>query len=143
MFLGSVALPAKLAATSPGVKIVTASDASTTGYAVCIGNWPQQKVAQHGRVLERSRCKRNPGTSARDSCVQAHDFVKNADGLWHPPVEADQPVVNSPWSQVTDFREVELRLLQKRNWRVVTSQKWKFQDDILLREARDLFVVCM
>ena len=39
----------------------------------------------------------------RDSFFQANDFVKGADGLWHPRVEADQPV-NSVWSQVTDFR---------------------------------------
>ena len=37
-----------------------------------------------------------------------------------------------------DFPEVELRLFQKRNWRVVISQKRKFEDDILLREARAL-----
>ena len=93
----------------PWSRIVTASDASPTGYAVCIGKWPQQKVAQHGRVLERSRFKRNPGSSARDSFKQANDFVKGADGLWHPRVEADQPEVNSVWSQVTAFPEVELR----------------------------------
>ena len=56
-----------------------------------------------------------------------------------PRVEMDQPGVYSVWSQVTDFPEVELRLLQKRDWRVVNSQKWKFGDDILLREARALF----
>ena len=87
---------------------------------MCIRKRPQQKVAQHGRVLERSRFKRNPGSSARNSFFQADDFVK---GLWHPRVEADQTVVNS-----TDFPEVELRLLQKRDWRVVISQKWKFGD---------------
>ena len=114
--------------------IVAASDARPSGYALCIG----KKVAQHGRVLERSRFKRNPGSSARDSFFQADDFVKGADGLWHPRVEADQPVVNSVWSQVTDFPEVELRLLQKRDWRVI-RQKWKFGDDILLCEARALF----
>ena len=119
----------------PWSQIATASDASPSGYAVCIGKWPQQKVAQHGRVLERSRFKRNPGSSAHDSFFQANDFVK---GLWHPRVEPDQPAVNSVWSQVTDFPEVELSFLQKRNWRVVISQKWKFGDDILLCEARAL-----
>ena len=33
-------------------------------------------------------------SSARDSFFQASDFVKGADGLWHPRVEADQPGVN-------------------------------------------------
>ena len=47
--------------------------------------------------------------------------------------------IHSVWSQVTDFPEVELRLLLKRDWRVVISQEWKFGDDILLREARALF----
>ena len=65
--------------------------------------------------------------------------MKGADSLWHPRVEADQPVVKSVWSQVTGFPEVELRLLQKRDWRLVISQKWKFEEDILLREARALF----
>ena len=91
------------------------------------------------RVLERSRFKRNPGSSARDSFFQANDFVKGADGLWHPRVEVDQPGVHPVWSQVTDFPEVERRLLQTRDWRVVISQEWKFGDDILLREARALF----
>ena len=104
-----------------------------SGNAVCI------EVAQHGRVLERSRFKRNPASSARDSFFRAHDFVKGADGLWHPRVEADQLVVNLVWSQVANFPEVELRLLHKRDWRVVISQKWNFEDDILLREARALF----
>ena len=77
--------------------------------------------------------------AAFDSFFQANDFVKGADGLWHLRVEADQPAVNSVWSQVTDSREVELRPLQKREWRVVISQKWKFGDVILLCEARALF----
>ena len=128
-------------------QIVTASDASTSGYAVSIGQWSQQKVAQHGRGLERIRFKRNPRSSARGSLFQASDFVKNADGLWHPRVEADQPVVNSVWSQVTDFPDVELRLLQNGIGVFVISQKWKFGDDILLCGARALFrglqvVVC-
>ena len=119
--------------------IVAASDERPSGYALCIGKWPHQKVAQHGRVLERSRFKRNPGSSARDSFSQADDFVKGADGLWHPRVEEDQPAVNSVWSQVTDFLEVELRLLQKRDWHIVFGQTWKFGDDILLCEACALF----
>ena len=123
----------------PWSRIVAASDASPTGYAVRVGQSPQQKVAQHGRVLERSRLKRNPGSSARDSFFQANDFVKGADGLWHPRVEVDQPGVHSVWTPVSDFQEVELRLVQKRDWRVVISQKWKLGDDILLREARALF----
>ena len=90
-------------------------------------------------VLERSRFKRNPGSSACDSFFHANDFVKGADGLWHSRVEVHQPGVDSVWSQVTDFPEAELRLLQKRDWRVVISQEWKFGDDIFLREARALF----
>ena len=70
---------------------------------------------------------------------QANDFVKGAHGLWHPRAELDHPGLHSVWSQVTEFREVEIRLLQKRKWRVDISQKWKFEDDILLREARALF----
>ena len=70
---------------------------------------------------------------------QANDFVKGTHGLWHPRNELDHPGLHSVWSQVTDFPEVELRLLQKRNWLVVISQKWKFEDDIILREARALF----
>ena len=62
-----------------------------------------------------------------------------ADGLWHPRVEVDIPGVHSVWSQVTDFLEVDPRLLQKRDWRVVIRQKWKFGNDILLHEARALF----
>ena len=65
--------------------------------------------------------------------------MKGADGLWQPRAEADQLVVNSVWSQVNDFPEVELGLLQKLDWRVVISQKWKFADDILLCEAHARF----
>ena len=65
-----------------------------------------------------------------------------ADGLWHPRVEANQPVMSSVWSEANGFPGVELSLLQKRDWCVVISQKWKFGDDILLCEARALFVVC-
>ena len=60
--------------------LVAAFDASPSGHAVCAGQWPQQKAAQHGRVLERNRFKRNPGASAHDSFFQANDFVKRADG---------------------------------------------------------------
>ena len=64
--------------------------------------------------------------------------MKGANGLWHPCTELDHPGVHSVWSQVIEFPEVELRHLQKRSWRVVVSQKWKFDDDVLLREARAL-----
>ena len=138
VFLGSDVPPAKLMATLLESNCYCLR-CHSCGCAVCIGNWPQQKVAQHGRVLEGSRFKRNPGSSARDSFFQADDFVTGEDGLWHPRVEAEQPVVNSVWSQVTDSREVEFRLLQKQDWRTVISQKWKFRDDILLCEARALF----
>ena len=47
--------------------------------------------------------------------------------------------MRSVWSQVTDFPEVGLGLIQTRVWRVVICQEWKFGDDILLREARVLF----
>ena len=131
----------------PWSPIVAASDPSLSGYAVCVGHWPQQKVAQHGRILKRPRFKRNPAASARDSFFQANDFVKGADGLWHPCTELEHPGVHSVWSQVIEFPEVELRLLQKHRWRVVISQEWKFEDDIFLREARALLrglqvVVC-
>ena len=46
------------------------------------GKWAQQKVAQHGRVLERIRFKRNRGSSARDSFFQANDFVKGAESAF-------------------------------------------------------------
>ena len=138
MFLGSDVLPAKLVATPLGVQLLLPPMPAPLDM-LCVGKWPQQKVAQHGRVLERSRFKWNPGSSARDSFFQSNDFVKGADGLWHLRVEADRPVVKSVWSQGTVFPEVELRLFHKGDWRVVISQKWKFEDDILSREARALF----
>ena len=55
-----------------------------SGYAVCIGKWTQQKVAQHGRVPERSRFKRNPGSSARYFFFQADVFVKGAESFASP-----------------------------------------------------------
>ena len=48
----------------------------------------------------------------------------------------ERPGLHLVWSEMTDFREVELSLLQKR-----ISQKWTFEDDILLREARALCFV--
>ena len=72
----------------PWSPIVTVSDASPLHTLCVLGS------GLNGRVLERSHFKWNPGSSARDSFFQANDFVKNADGLWHP-------------------RVVELRLLQK------------------------------
>ena len=122
----------------PWSRIVTASDVSPCRYAVCVGQWPQHKVAQHGRVLERSRCRRT-GTSARDSLFQVNDFVKGPDGLWHPRDEFEGSGLHSVWSQVTDFPGVEFSLLQKRGRRVVICQKGGFGDDILLRESRALF----
>ena len=62
---------------------------------LCVLGKPQQKVVQHGRILERTRFKRNPGASARDSFFQTNDFVKGADGLWHPRTELDHPGVHS------------------------------------------------
>ena len=92
----------------PWSRIVTASDASPGGHAVCVGQCHQHKGAQHGRVLERSRFRRNPGTSARDSFFQANDFVKGPDGLRHPRDQFEGSGFHSVWSQVTDFPEVEL-----------------------------------
>ena len=55
------------------------------------------------------------------------------------PVTSLNGLVSIQCAQVTDFTEVEPNLLQKRGWRVVISQKWKFGDGILLRKARELF----
>ena len=95
---------------------------------MCIGHWFEEKVAQHGRILERYRFKRNPGASARGFFFQANDFVRETDGLWHPCTELEHPGIHSVWSQVIEF--LDARLLQKRSWRVVVSPKWKFEDDI-------------
>ena len=51
---------------APVESSVTASDASLSRHAVCWGTGPQEEVAQHGRILERTRFTRNPGASPRD-----------------------------------------------------------------------------
>ena len=100
---------------------------------LCVGHWPQEEVAQHGRILERTRFTRNPGASPHDFLsLSSQRFCDGADGLRHPCAELEHPGLHSVWSQV------ELKLLQKRSWRVVISPKWKFEDDILSREARAL-----
>ena len=106
----------------------------------------QQKVAQHGRVLESNRFKRDPDASVR-VFFQANDFEKGPDGLCHPRTEFEQAGLHSVWSQATDFPEVEPSLFEKRSWCVVISRKWRFGDDIPLREACAFFrglevVVC-
>ncbi len=98
----------------------------------------QCTVAQYGRVLERSRFVRNPGHSARDSFFEPNDFVKCLDGTWQPRELALEPAPSEEWSQVRDFPEVDLKLLQKRHWSVLISQPWQFSQDILLGEARAL-----
>ena len=73
-----------------------------------LGSGLNRKWPSKDEFWNKARFKQNPGSSARDSFFQANDFVKGADGLWHPRVEVDQPGVHSVWSQVTDFPEVEL-----------------------------------
>ncbi len=94
--------------------MVAATDASLAGYGVCWSNWGREAVAAAGRVSERSRFRRGSGRSARDEFFEANVFFRGPDGTWSAIREDLQSPANVlRWDEVPNFREVDLRLLQK------------------------------
>eukprot|EP00974_Lingulodinium_polyedra_P044103 4232935-Lingulodinium_polyedra.AAC.1 len=49
--------------------LVSQSDSSARGWGVSTAVWPRDRVAEAGRVLERSHFRRVQDTSARDSVL--------------------------------------------------------------------------
>ena len=88
-----------------------ASDASETAYGVCFGSWPPGAAADVGRVSERSRFRRLPGSSAREHFFAQHGVEQDDEGTW---CLREPRVVE--WEVDSSFPEVPLHLLDGSMW---------------------------
>ena len=99
---------------------VLATDASESGYGVCLGAWPIEVVRSTGRVCERSRFHRAAGHSARDAFFEKAGLVRDDEGQWVDQGGVAEDAVHdevpgglreSEWLVGGDFPEVPVEWL--------------------------------
>ena len=97
-----------------------------------LGGW--QCVSEAGHDIARRLFTRKPGFLAS----QANGFVNRLEEMYKTYTEVAEHVPNHVWSQES-FPQVGVGLLQKRDWRIVISKRWKLGDDSLLGGPGSLF----
>ena len=111
--------------------LVSASDASLSGFGVCTSLLPQNVVGSIGRVPERERFRRGPTLGARATALIQSDLDDDE--------EADcARLVEAGWEIDLDFPEVPRQLLRKDCWDVKLHGRWQHPDGILVLEAHAL-----
>ena len=122
----------------PWNSLVCCSDASTTGYGVCTSHWRLEDVRKVGRQKERSRFKRCDNHSARESALTSAGFIRDElTGAWKAGNLSTEDYLNlSGWRLDQSFEEVPARLLRKQLWQPKLWGKWRFNEGIIILEAR-------
>ena len=122
----------------PWNSLVCCSDASTTGYGVCTSHWRLEDVRKVGRQKERSRFKRCDNHPARESALTSAGFIRDElTGAWKAGNLSTEDYLNlSGWKLDQSFEEVPARLLRKQLWQPKLWGKWRFNEGIIILEAR-------
>eukprot|EP00971_Amphidinium_carterae_P266693 5290099-Amphidinium_carterae.1 len=102
--------------------IVSCSDASLTGYAVCDAVFPEPLV--------RSVWARDPHVCAR-AVVLSLDSLTNVDTVRIPP-----PAMADPYEMNPDFSETPKIMVDQSAWRLKYATPFQFSDRIMPLEAR-------
>jgi len=128
------------------------SDASLTGFAFGGSIANPSDVARVGRIREKQRYKRSPdAVLARRHALnpvaefvmrdpQDVDILGSINGLtpdWDT-FRCPQDLASPGWSSASDFPEVTLNLLSRRQWVLFKVGQFKHAEDIMLLEARAL-----
>ena len=114
---------------------VVATDASEAGWGISGAYWERSRVADVGRVTERSRFKRMVGRSARDHALHLAEHGPSVATSSH--VDPDAPP-EDVWKIRGDFPEVPAELLRPSLWASKGHGQWQHVEDILVLEARAL-----
>jgi len=117
----------------PWNRLVLASDASETGWALARSWWNLNDVKAAGRIRERDRFRLASVVGARASAFKAAGLEEESDGTW---IKVGSDGV---WEQDAQFPEVDWRQLGAGKWEKVTSGSWRYEfETITIREARAL-----
>eukprot|EP00438_Fugacium_kawagutii_P016537 Skav227298 [mRNA] locus=scaffold2645:95140:99516:- [translate_table: standard] len=117
-------------------RAVTSSDASLTGFGVCESWWEKGRVAAVGRLQERSRFRRLDSHSARESALGAAGLHFDGTAWTKFSSKAAEKLREAGWGLSESFAEVPAPLLKRKHWKPKLWGKWKFNDNIVLLEAR-------
>lgn len=122
----------------PWNNLVCCSDASKVGFGICTSFWDREDVAKVGRIKERTRFKRSSGHSARESALTSAGFVKDLiTGDWKAGlIDGEQYLEQSGWTLDETFEEVPAKHLHHDLWEPKLWGRWKYDDDIIVLEAR-------
>ena len=120
--------------------LVTSSDASESGYGVCTSHWPSSQVAEAGRVPEKSRFRRTESHRARESALSAAGFHQDVPtGKWLAgKIDSEEYLKSIGWEVSEGFPEIDARRLHRFLWTPRMWGTWKYQEHILILEARAL-----
>ena len=114
--------------------LLSASDASLSGIAVCTRTLDEQTVRAIGSYRERWRFKgRNPANRPRQTALEGLDpFVDVAS------VKPVGPVVEDPFELDNQFPDVPKALLDNTDWSLRFSQRMVYSEHITLLEGRGI-----
>jgi hypothetical protein len=124
--------------------MVFSVDASLHGFGISSSIWDREDVAAVGRIREKTRWKLG-AEKARQHAIQAAGFAMNADGKLARDTEGHairvpREILDSEfaerWEVAPDFQEVPSHLLADNLWKNVMSDRWRYDEGILLLEAR-------
>ena len=124
--------------------MAVATDSSPEAGAVVTAPRPRSMVAETGRRQERARIRAfgaaeggaaaRPG--ARESALAAAGFWRDADGEWRLASAQSESELDVAWEVDYDFPEVPVAGLASSRWRTKQVQRWRYEEGILIKEAR-------
>ena len=116
----------------PWSKVVTASDASLTGTAVCAANWNLQEVQQAGRQREVWRFR------AVGSAGRAREHVQSLDPFVDAETVKPQNSGVDGFQLNLEFAEIDPTLLLPEKWTTQFAAKMDLPEHITLLEGRGI-----
>ena len=124
--------------------VVQCTDSSKSGWGITSAVWERDQVAAVGRVLERSRFKRNGVHSARESALAEADLdPDNLKKNWRDGNLCSEDFLrDSGWALDGKFPEVPRKLLRKDLWEPRCWGRWDFDEHITLLEGRTMTKAC-
>ena len=111
--------------------MVSASDASLSGFGVCARKLSRELVGAIGRVPERERFRRGPTLGARAAALIEGEICDEDE------IDCAR-LVQAGWEIDSNFPEVPRHVLRKDCWDVKLHGRWRHSDGILTLESHAL-----
>ena len=124
--------------------VVQCTDSSKSGWGITSAVWERNQVAAVGRVLERSRFKRDGAYSARESALaEANIDIDDLKRSWRNGyLSSEDCLRDSSWTLDNKFPEVPYQLLKKEQWEPRYWGRWVRDKHITLLEDRTMTKTC-